>query len=150
MIPERPSARFCVALPLLLLGLFTGGCRSVSVHGVIETPQQLPIAQASVTLRSEQPGAHAVSGSSEPTGCFNLFETIPRNHGDYHLFVESPGYKPVSVPIAPRLDNLLVVTLVPETSAASSTIRPISSSERYIRYATPCEPLVNANSISLH
>lgn len=143
-------SRHYLGLPLLLLSVLAAGCRSVWVHGVIQTNDEHPVAHASLILRSGEPGEHQLIGSSEPSGCFDLFETIRRNHGDYYLFVDLPGYKPVRVPIAPRLDNLLLVTLEPETSAASSTVRPISSSERYIRYATPCEPLVTGSSITLH
>jgi len=127
------------------------GCRSVSVRGVVETVDEHPVAKAVVTLQPEGADAHAVTALSDPNGCFDLFQTIPQHHGDYHLLVDLPGYKPLSIPVAAGPDNLLLLMLEPATGGGSSTARPISSSERYLRYATPCESLVHAaSSLTLH
>ena len=139
-------------LGMLLLGLvvFVAGCRSVWVKGVIQTTDEQPIANASVTLRPGEPAGHSLAGSSEPNGCFDLFETIARHQDGYILVVDSPGYKPLRIAVAVRLENLLLVTLEPTASSKPSAARPIRSAERYLRYGVPCDPEFKANSLTLH
>jgi hypothetical protein len=150
---SRPALpRYTLFLPAAIaVGLFALGCTSVAVHGVIQTPDEQPVAKASVALQTPQSDKVIVTGSSDTRGCFNLFQTIPRHHGDYQFSVALPGYKPVSLTVNAGPDNLVLVTLEPATGDGSSSARPISSSERYLRYATPCEPLVNpGSSLTLH
>jgi hypothetical protein len=135
---------------ILLVGSLASGCRSVSIHGVIQTSAEQPIAQATMTLEGPQPGAHPVVASSDPNGCFNFYETIGGHQGDYILLIDLPGYKPLRFPVAAGSDNLLLVTMEREAGAGSSMARPISSSERYMRYTTPCEPLIHGSSLTLH
>jgi hypothetical protein len=135
---------------ILLIGVLAAGCRSVSIYGVIQTSAEEPIAKATLTLEAAQTGAHALTGASDLNGCFNLFETISRRHGDYILVVDLAGYKPLRVPVAAGPDNLLLITMAPEVGAGPSSVRPISSSERYMRYTTPCEPLIHGSSLTLH
>jgi hypothetical protein len=138
-------------LPTVLLGLVTllAGCRSIWVRGVIQTADDHPIANASVTARSADPGTHIVAGASEPNGCFDLFHTIGRNENGYFLEVNFPGYQPVKISLAIHVENLLLVTLEPIASPQPSRARPIRSDERPLRYGS-CEPLVSGNSLSLH
>ena len=135
---------------LLVLVALVAGCRSVWVKGVIQTADEQPIANASVTLHSGEPAGHSLADTSEPNGCFDLFETIARHQDGYILVVDSPGYKPLRIAVAVRLENLLLVTLEPTASSKPSEARPIRSAERYLRYGVPCEPEVKANSLSLH
>ena len=135
---------------LLVLVALVAGCRSVWVKGVIQTADEQPIANASVTLHSGEPAGHSLADTSEPNGCFDLFETIARHQDGYILVVDSPGYKPLRIAVAVRLENLLLVTLEPTASSKPSEARPIRSVERYLRYGVPCEPEVKANSLSLH
>jgi hypothetical protein len=135
---------------LLALVVLVAGCRSVWVRGVIQTSDQQPIADASVTLRPGKLVGDSLAGSSEPNGCFDLFETIGRHQDRYILVVDSPGYKPLAIAVADRVENLLLVTLEPTGSSKPSEARPIRSAERYIRYGLPCEPEVKANSLTLH
>jgi len=139
-------------LGVLLLGLvvLVAGCRSVWVKGVIKTADEQPIANASVTLQPGEPAGHSLAGSSEPNGCFDLFETIARHQNGYTLVVDSPGYKPLKIAVAVRLENLLLVTLEPTASSKPSEARPIRSPERYLRFGVPCEPEVKGNSLTLH
>jgi hypothetical protein len=120
------------------------------VKGVIQTADEQPIANASVTLRPGEPAGHSLAGSSEPNGCFDLFETIARHQDGYTLVVDSPGYKPLRIAVAVRLENLLLVTLEPTASSKPSAARPIQSAERNIRYGVPCDPEFKANSLTLH
>jgi hypothetical protein len=137
-------------LATVLSGLFIllAGCRSIWVRGVIQTADEHPIANASVTARSAGPGTHVVAGASEPNGCFDLFHTIRRNENGYFLEVNSPGYKPVKIALAIHVENLLLVTLEPTASPQASQARPIRSDERPLRYG-PCEPLVSGSRLSL-
>ena len=135
---------------LLVLVALVAGCRSVWVKGVIQTADEQPIANASVTLHSGEPAGHSLADTSEPNGCFDLFETIARHQDGYILVVDSPGYKPLRIAVAVRLENLLLVPLEPTASSKPSEARPIRSAERYLRYGVPCEPEVKANSLSLH
>jgi len=135
---------------LLALALLVAGCRSVWVQGVIQTADEKPIANVSVTLQPGQPHGHDLAGSSDSNGCFDLFETVARNQDHYTLIVDSPGYKAVSIAVALRRENLLLVTLEPATSSNPSAARPIQSAERYGRFGVPCEPEVKANSLTLH
>ena len=135
---------------LLALVILFAGCRSVSVKGVIRTADEQPVANASVTLRPGEPAGHSLAGSSDPNGCFDLFETIARHQNGYVLVVDSPGYKPLSIAVAVRVENLLLVTLEPTANSKPSAVRPIRSAERYMRYGVPCEPEDNANSLTLH
>ena len=150
MASTRPTPRHHRGILLLAIAVIASGCRSVSVRGVIQTTREQPIAQATLALRPGNTSENAVTGSSDSNGCFNLYQTIPGHHGEYVLIVDLPGYKPLRVSVAAGPDNLLLVTMEAASAAGSSTVRPISSAERYLRYATPCEPLVNASSISRH
>ena len=134
---------------LLVLVVLVAGCRSVWVKGVILTADEQPIANASVTLQPGESAGHSLAGSSEPNGCFDLFETIGRRQDGYILVVDSPGYKPLTIPVPVRLENLLLVTLEPTGSSKPSAARPIRSAERHLRYGLPCEPEVKANSLTL-
>src|SRR6202022_1184182 len=98
---------------LLVLVILLAGCRSVWVKGVIQTADEQPIANASVTLRPAEPAGHSLSGSSEANGCFDLFETIPRHRDGYFLVVDVPGYKSLEVAVPVRVENLLLVNLQP-------------------------------------
>jgi len=120
------------------------------VKGVIQTADEQPIASASVTLLSGEPAGHSLAGSSEPNGCFDLFETIGRHQDDFILVVDSPGYKPLSIAVTVRVENLLLVILEPKASSKPSAARAIRSAERYMRYGAPCEPEYKANSLTLH
>ncbi len=135
---------------LLVLVVLAAGCRSVWVKGVVQTADEQPIANASVTLLPGEPAGHSLAGSSERNGCFDLFETIARNQNGYILVVDSPGYKPLRIAVAVRLENLLLVTLEPKATSKPSAARAIRSAERHIRYGVPCEPEFNANSLTLH
>ena len=135
---------------LLALVMLVAGCRSVSVKGVIQTADEQPVANASVTLRPAEPAGHSLAGSSDPNGCFDLYETIARHQDGYVLVVDSPGYKPLSIPVAVRVENLLLVTLEPAANSKPSAVRPVRSAERYMRYGVLCEPEYNANSLTLH
>jgi hypothetical protein len=134
---------------ILVLVILLAGCRSIWVRGVIQTADELPVANASVTARSADPGTRVVAGTSEPNGCFDLFHTIGRNENGYFLEVDSPGYKPVKIALAIHVENLMLVTLQPIASPQASQARPIRSEERPLRYGA-CEPLVSGNSLSLH
>jgi hypothetical protein len=134
----------------IMLGVLAAGCRSISVKGVIATDDDHPIANALITLQPGERAGRSFAGSSEPNGCFNLYETIPRDQGRYLMVVESPGYKPLSIPVAVRVENLLLVTLEPTASSRPSAARPISPGERYARYVSPCDPEFKANSLTLH
>jgi hypothetical protein len=142
--PSTTSSRKLLALVVLV-----AGCRSVWVHGVIQTADERPIANTSVTLQSGEPTGRSLAGSSEPNGCFDVFETIARHEGDYTLVVDAPGYKSLRIGVAVRVENLLLVTLEPTDSSKPSGARPIRSAERYGRYGVPCEPEF-ANSLTLH
>jgi hypothetical protein len=134
-------------LPLVVL---VAACRSVWVQGVIQTADEKPIANVSVTLQpGERPG-HSLAVSSDSNGCFDLFETVARHQDHYTLVVDSPSYKALRIAVVVRLENLLLVTLEPTTSSKPSAARPIHSAERYGRFGVPCEPEVNANSLTLH
>jgi len=124
---------------VLAFGALVAGCRSVWVHGVIQTADEHPIANARVALQSET-DSHAPADTSEPNGCFDLFKTIRRDQGGYVLIVDSPGYKLLKVPLRIHVENLLLITLEPEGSALPSTARAIRSEERPLRYGA-CEPL---------
>ena len=134
---------------LLVMVIVLAGCRSIWVRGVIQTADERPIANASVTVRSAEPNTHVLNGSSEANGCFDLFHTIARHENGYFLEVDSPGYKPVRIALAIHVENLFLVTLEPISGVPPSEARPIRSSERPLRYG-PCEPLVSGNSLSLH
>jgi hypothetical protein len=136
---------------VLFFGLvaLVAGCRSIWVRGVIQTADEHPMANASVTARPADPGTHVVAGTSQPNGCFDLFHTIGRHENGYFLEVNSPGYKPVRIPLAIHVENPLLVTLQPIASPQASQARPIRSEERPLRYGA-CEPLVRGNSLSLH
>jgi hypothetical protein len=133
---------------LLALAILLDGCRSIWVRGVIQTADEHPIANASVTARSAEPGTHVVAGASETNGCFDLFHAIGRNENGYFLEVDSPGYKPVRVALAIHVENLLLVTLEPIASPQPSQATPISYGARALRYG-PCEP-AGGSRISLH
>ncbi len=120
------------------------------MKGVIQTADEQPIADASVTLLPGQPSGHSLAGSSEPNGCFDLFETIARHQDGFTLVVDSPGYKPLRIAVPVRLENLLLVTLEPKASSKPSAARTIRSAERYMRYGIPCDSGYNANSLTLH
>ena len=135
---------------LLALVVLVAGCRSVWVQGVIQTSDEQPIANASVALRPGEPAGHSLTGSSDRNGCFDLFETIARHQDGYTLVVDSPGYKPLRIAVAVRVENLLLVTLEPTAISKPSAARPIRSAERYVRYGVPCDPEVKANSLTLH
>ena len=135
---------------LLALVVLVAGCRSVSVQGVIQTADEQPIANASVTLRPGGTAGHSLAVSSDPNGCFDLFQTIARHQNDYTLVVDSPGYKALRIALAGHLQNILLVTLEPTASSKPSAARPIRSAERYVRYGVPCEPEFKANSLTLH
>jgi len=120
------------------------------VKGVIQTADEQPITNASVTLLPGEPDGHSLAGLSEPNGCFDLFETIARHQDGFILVVDSPGYKPLRIAVPVRLENLLLVTLEPKASSKPSAARAIPSAERYMRYGVPCEPEVKANSLTLH
>jgi hypothetical protein len=149
-MPPTTSLRDHLGMLLLGLVVLVAGCRSVWVKGVIQTADEQPIANASVTLLPGEPAGHSLAGSSEPNGCFDLFETIARHQDGYILVVDSPGYKPLRIAVAVRLENLLLVTLEPTASSRPSAARPIRSAERYLRYGVPCEPELKANSLTLH
>ena len=146
----RPKYVHAVVPLLLVLAVLVAGCRSVWVKGVIQTDDEQPIANASVTLLPGEPSGHSLAGSSEPNGCFDLFETIGRHQDDFILVVNSPGYKPLSIAVAVRVENLLLVTLEPRANSKPSAARPIRSAERYMRYGVPCDPEYKANSLTLH
>ena len=146
MQPTTPRDRFRT---LLLLVALVVGCRSVSVKGVIQTPEEKPIANASLMLLPEDMAGHSLAGSSEPNGCFDLYETIDRHQSRFLLVVDSPGYQPLRIAVEAH-ESLLLVTLEPITSPEPSDARPISSSERKIRYGVPCEPEVTGRSLTLH
>jgi hypothetical protein len=148
--PEGTGLRDHLGTLLLALVLLVAGCRSVSIRGVIQTADEQPIANASVTLRPGESAGHALDGSSEPNGCFDLFETISRHQDGYILVVDSPGYKPLRIAVAVRLENLLLITLEPTASSKPSAARPIRSAERYIRYGVPCDTEFSAHSLTLH
>jgi hypothetical protein len=135
---------------LLALVVLVAGCRSVWVQGVIQTSDKQPIANASVTLRPGEPAGHSLAVSSDPNGCFDLFETTARHQDGYVLVVDSPGYKPLTIAVAVRLENLLLITLEPTATSKPSAARPIRSAERYVRYAVPCDSEVKANRLTLH
>jgi hypothetical protein len=148
--PSMTSLTDHLGILLLVLVVLVAGCRSVWVRGVIQTADEQPIANVPLTLRPAEPAGHSLSGSSEPNGCFDLFETIARNQDGYILVVDLPGYKPLRIAVAVRLENLLLITLEPIASSKPSTAKPIRSAERNIRYGVPCEPEVKANSLTLH
>jgi hypothetical protein len=137
-------------LLLLLSAVVTSSCASVSVKGVIRTIDDRPIANASVRLQPRDPAGRSFAGSSEPNGCFDLYETIGRDQRGWVMVVEVPGYKPVSIDVAVRKENLLLVAMAPSAAIEASIARPISPSERYVVYASPCEPEVRASSLGLH
>jgi hypothetical protein len=149
-MPFTTSVRDHLVVLLLVLVVLVAGCRSVWVKGVIQTADEQPIANASVTLLPGESAGHSLAGSSERNGCFDLFETIARHQDGYILVVDSPGYKPLRIAVAVRLENLLLVTLEPKATSKPSAARAIRSAERYIRYGVPCEPEFNANSLTLH
>lgn len=137
-------------LLLLLASALISACASVSVKGVIRTIDDRPIAKASITLQSLDPAGSSFAGSSEPNGCFDLYETIGRDsRGGYVMIVEVPGYKRVNVAVAARRQNLLLVAMAPDGTSEESWARPISASERYVVYASPCEPEVRASGLGL-
>src|SRR4029077_19298258 len=106
-MPFTTSLRDHRGVPLVCLVMLVAGCRSVWVKGVIQTADEQPIANASVTLRPGEPAEHSLAGSSELNGCFDLFETIGRHQDGYILVVDSPGFKPLKIAVAVRLENLL-------------------------------------------
>jgi hypothetical protein len=148
--PPPPILPLRCALVLLLLGTLALGCRSVWVHGVIETSDVHPLPQAAVALVTAAPESHPLTSVSDANGCFDLFKSSPRRNGDYQLSVRLPGYKPLTVPVPTGPENLLLVVLEPADGTGSSTARPITSTERYMRYTTPCEPLVTGSRLTLH
>jgi hypothetical protein len=147
--------RFCeplsiaAALVLLALGVASSGCSSVSAKGIVRTVEGEPVAGATLTLRSSQSGVPEPARYSEPNGCFNVFG-MARGQEAGVLLVESPGYKPLEWHIPPGRDSLLLITLAPASAANASSARPVTPRERGTLYATPCEPQIRANSLSLH
>jgi len=132
------------------LAVLVAGCRSVWVHGVIQTADEKPIANVSVTLQPGEARGHDLGSSSDSNGCFDLFETVARHLDRYSVVVDSPGYKPLRIAVALRRENLLLVTLEPATSSKPSAARPIQPLERYGRFGVVCEPEPNASSLTLH
>ena len=120
------------------------------MKGVIQTADEQPIANVSVTLLPGEPAGHSLAGSSDRNGCFDLFETIPRYQDGFILVVDSPGYKPLRIAVPVRLENLLLVTLEPKANSKPSAARAIGSAERHMRYGVPCDPEYQANSLTLH
>jgi hypothetical protein len=135
---------------LLVVGLFACGCASVSVHGVVDETDGRPIENARITLQlpgAGPPGITAVT--SDPKGCFFLYETVRPEGRVYDLVIESPGHKSLSVVVPSRQPNLLHVTLAAETGADPSKATPIAPSDRPLLYEVRCEPAVRASNISL-
>ena len=149
MVRSSVTVRHHPGTLLPVLAVLVAGCRSVWVHGVIQTADEKPIANVSVRLQPDEARGHDLGGSSDSNGCFDLFETA-RQQDRYTLVVDSPGYKALRIAVALRRENLLLVTLEPATSSKPSAARPIQSLERYGRFGVLCEPEDNASSLTLH
>ena len=145
---------------ILLLGLATAGCRSVTVRGVVLTPAGEPIDEAAVSLvgtrqdertREGEP-AVTVMARSGPNGCFGVFRYVGREAEKFLLVVEAKGRKRLTVPVQPSEKNLLRVVLPPNAAgedSADASATPIGDAERHIVYHIPCEPDVRGNTIGL-
>ncbi len=147
---HRPPPGRSSASCLLVVGLLGWGCASVSVHGVVDETDGRPIEDARITLHlpgEGPPGTTAVT--SDPKGCFVLYERSRPDSRVYNLTIESRGHKTLCVAVAPGHLSILHVTLAAESSADQSRAMPIAPSDRPLLYDARCEPAVSASSISL-
>lgn len=124
----------------------------MSVHGVVDGADGHPIENARITLLPPQGAGSpaATTVTSDPRGCFFLYQRAGPENPVYRLTVDSPGRKPVSVDVHSGRLSTLRVTLAAETGADPSTAIPIPRSQRPLLYEARCEPAVKASSISLH
>ena len=102
------------------------GERSLIARGVVRDAEGRPIRAAHVQFQFR---GHpmALDGETDEGGRFLLYRTVKGPSRDYAFKADVTGHKPVVAEVSTiRKENLLVVTLQPQRSAAESTVQSVS------------------------
>src|SRR5512140_1160002 len=117
MAPRRLSV-----IPVAML-LLAGGCSSVSVQGVVRSPDGAPVPDATFTLRNAREAGVAMHSSTRENGCFGIFRSTDETDLPFVLTVEAPSRKPLTLDVRSGRAGLVVFTLAPETGGGESSWR---------------------------
>ena len=143
------SSRFRACLAVILIQMIVQGCASVSAHGIIKTPNGNPVADATLTLTDSETGKITAHSSSDPRGCFSVYEPVESGDRSYALHISAPGHKPLVLTVRMHEKTLFLVTLAGDESPDESASRPIDPRERSVLYDAACVPLVRGGGIGL-
>jgi hypothetical protein len=131
-------SRLFARLGPILISVLAQGCASVSAHGIVRTSDGGPVVDASVTLTEPETGRVTARSSSDPRGCFSVYEPVEPGDRAYVLRISSPGRKPIEIVVRMQEAPLLFVTLAGEASSDESAARPVVPRERGSVYEVPC------------
>ncbi len=127
------------ALALCALAAALAGCATVWTRGVVIDAGGAPLANVPLELRNGETGTLVAAAATDANGCFLLGPFAAGAARSFELDAGPPGYKRATLAFALETP-ILLVTLAPPGSEASSAIRPATYAERTANFDPFCVP----------
>ncbi len=140
----RTTARVLIFAGVWLLATTRGEAAIFgAVNGVVQDPQQLPVAQADVTLRANL-SSFRLQSQTDTDGRFS-FATVPA--GDYTVAVVKPGFQTLEQRIVVRSETVTSLTMALSIGAVSETVEVTGEAGAVDSKSVTTESLVTRDQI---
>ena len=115
---------------ILTLGAICISCDgSVRATGRVRDPDKKTLSNANITLQRYESDERKFTSKSDAEGCFSVGGMTAPGKYKYNLIVSLAGYKTLSTEVETLEKNSLEVTLMPESSEASSNTSLMNTGE---------------------
>jgi len=95
----------------------------IHAHGVVRDPAGRPIPQARIQITGPE---IVFEATADQRGCFDLGRVVAPGSRRYDFTAVASGFKLATTKVSTGEDNLLAVTLQPETSTSESAVNYLS------------------------